>query len=188
MRNERKHGRDMRLQATRRQFLSYSIAAATAIAAPAVARASTDARRLAFYNLHTGESLKRVFWASGRYVTEALHDINFVLRDFRNGQVKAIDPKLLDELYKLHAKLGSREPFNVISGYRSPETNTLLCKHSNGVAKKSLHMQGMAIDIALPDRDLKVVRKAALAMKAGGVGYYPKSGFVHLDTGRVRFW
>jgi len=178
----------MKLQATRRQFLRYSIAAATAVAAPAVARASTDAKRLGFYNLHTGESLKAVFWAAGSYVTEALAEIDFVLRDFRNGEIKAIDPRLLDQLHRLHGKLGSREPFNVISGYRSPETNAKLRQNSNGVAKKSLHMQGMAIDVALADRDLKVVRKVALAMKAGGVGYYPKSGFVHLDTGRVRFW
>jgi len=178
----------MKLQATRRQFLRYSIAAATVVAAPAVARASTDAKRLALYNLHTGESLKTVFWAAGSYVTEALQEIDVVLRDFRNGEVREIDRHLLDQLHRLHAKLGSKEPFNVISGYRSPETNAKLLQNSNGVAKKSLHMKGMAIDVALPDRDLKVVRKAALAMKAGGVGYYPKSGFVHLDTGRVRFW
>jgi uncharacterized protein YcbK (DUF882 family) len=178
----------MKLRTTRRQFLSYSIAAATAVAAPAVARASTDAKHLALHNLHTGESLKTVFWAAGSYVTDALQEIDYVLRDFRNGEVKAIDRQLLEQLHRLHRKLDSHGPFNVISGYRSPETNAKLRQNGGGVAKKSLHMQGMAIDVALPDRELKVVRKAALAMKAGGVGYYPKSGFVHLDTGRVRFW
>jgi len=178
----------MRLHATRRQFLRYSIAAATAVAAPAVARASVDARSLAFYNLHTGETIDTVFWPAGSYVREALTEIDFILRDFRSGEVRLIDRALLDQLHRLHRKLGSREAFNVISGYRSPETNAKLRQNSNGVAKKSLHMRGMAIDVALPDRDLKTVRKAALAMKAGGVGYYPKSGFVHLDTGRVRAW
>ena len=173
---------------TRRRFLGYSIAATAAMAAPAVAKASTDAKHLAFYNIHTGESVRTTFWAAGSYVADALREIDHVLRDFRNGEVKAIDRQLLEQLHRLHRGLGSNQPFNVISGYRSPETNAKLRQNSSGVARKSLHLRGMAIDVALPGRDLTAVRKAALALAAGGVGYYPRSGFVHLDTGRVRSW
>lgn len=145
-------------------------------------------RSLKLYNIHTGESLATEFFAQGRYVPEALKEANYLLRDFRTGDVEAIDPELLDLLAKLHGVLDSREPFHVISGYRSPKTNAMLRKRSSGVAKKSYHMRGKAIDVYLPDRDLALLRRAAMNLKRGGVGYYPKSGFVHIDTGRVRSW
>lgn len=174
---------------SRRQFLTFSLAAAaTAVAAPAIGRAKAYERQISFRSLHTGESLDAVYWAGGRYVAETLRDINTLLRDHRTGDVTAIDPKLMDALYSLHRRLGSREPYEVISGYRSPKTNAMLRGKSNGVAKKSYHMKGQAVDIALPDRALTQLHRAALDLKAGGVGLYTKSGFVHLDTGRVRSW
>jgi uncharacterized protein YcbK (DUF882 family) len=185
----------MRGDANRRQFLTFTLAAATvALARPAIVRASTapaaqaGERAIAFHNLHTGERLKTVYWADGAYLREGLQEIDHLMRDFRTGEVERMDPKLMDILYVLRGKLDSTAPFQLISGYRSPKTNAMLRQRSSGVAKRSLHMQGRAADVYLPGRDLKTLRKAALALKAGGVGYYPKPGFVHLDTGRVRFW
>lgn len=174
---------------SRRQFLTFSLAAAaTAVAAPAIGRAKAFEREISFQSLHTGESLDAVYWADGRYVAETLRDINRLLRDHRTGDVTAIDPKLMDTLYSLHRQLGSNAPYQLISGYRSPKTNALLRGKSKGVAKKSYHMKGQAVDIALPDRELAQLHRAALDLKAGGVGLYTKSGFVHVDTGRVRSW
>jgi uncharacterized protein YcbK (DUF882 family) len=173
---------------TRRRFLAVG---AAFIAMPHVARASVIAsgqRKLAFDNPHTGETLTTVYWTKGDYVGEALHEVNYIMRDFRTGDVHGIDPRLLDLLHALHGKLDSRRPFEIISGYRSPQTNAQLAEHSNSVAKHSLHMKGMAIDINLPDAKLKNIRKAAIALKKGGVGYYPNSHFVHVDVGRVRTW
>ena len=175
---------------TRRHLLRAGTAAlAAGIASPAIARiAPTDYRALSFNNLHTGEKLKIDYWAEGRYIPDALADINHLLRDYRNSEVHEIDPKLLDLLNHLHHRLGSNKPFEVISGYRSPRTNAMLHRRSKGVATHSLHMKGMAIDIRLPDRDLTDLHKTALAMRAGGVGMYTKSNFVHVDVGRVRYW
>lgn len=175
---------------TRRNILRAGTAAAVAgIASPALARIGPeDHRALAFNNLHTGERLKVDYWVEGRYVPDALHEVNQLLRDYRNNEVHRIDPKLLDLLSHLHRRLGSNAPFQVISGYRSPATNAMLHRRSNGVATHSLHMKGMAIDIRLSDRDLSDLHRTALAMRAGGVGYYSRSDFVHVDVGRVRHW
>ena len=179
---------------TRRSILRAGAALmATTAASPALAsinRSAGDAgyRALAFDNLHTGEKLKIDYWVEGKYVPEALHDINHLLRDYRNGEVHVIDPKLLDLLNHLHRRIGSNAPFEVISGYRSPATNAMLHAHSKGVASHSLHMKGMAIDIRLADRNLKNLHHNALDMRAGGVGYYPSLDFVHVDVGRVRRW
>jgi uncharacterized protein YcbK (DUF882 family) len=175
---------------TRRNFLRTGTAAlAAGVASPALANIGrTDHRALSFDNLHTGEKLKIDYWVEGRYVPDALKDIDHLLRDFRNGKVHRIDPKLLDLLNHLHRKLGSNAPFEVISGYRSPATNAMLHARSRGVATHSLHMKGMAIDIRVPDRNLKDLHETALAMRAGGVGYYTKLDFVHVDVGRVRHW
>jgi uncharacterized protein YcbK (DUF882 family) len=175
---------------TRRNFLRGGTAAlAAGVASPALAKiAPADYRAVAFNNLHTGESLKVDYWVAGRYVPDALHEVNHVLRDFRNNEVHQIEPKLLDLLNHLHGRLGSNAPFQVISGYRSPATNAMLHARSHGVASHSLHMKGMAIDIRLPDRHLPDLHKTALAMHAGGVGYYPSANFVHVDVGRVRRW
>ena len=124
----------------------------------------------------------------GKYLDDALAAIDHLLRDHRTDDVVPIDRALLDNLASLREMLDTTEPFHVISGYRSPATNAKLAAASDGVARKSLHLQGRAIDIRMPGRELEQVRRAALAMNAGGVGYYRRSDFVHLDTGRVRTW
>ncbi|HET7649725.1 MAG TPA: DUF882 domain-containing protein [Gammaproteobacteria bacterium] len=176
----------------RRAFFKFGlVAAAGCISLPRAARAAVEAgrheRRLAFYNLHTGESFGSPYWIEGRYLPESLAEIDHVLRDFRTNQVKPIATSLLDLLFALRATL-STESFHVISGYRSPATNAMLAGNGSGVARHSLHMAGEAIDIRLPGRDLRAVRSAAIALHGGGVGYYPKSNFIHMDVGRVRTW
>jgi uncharacterized protein YcbK (DUF882 family) len=170
---------------SRRSFIKLS--AVAAVAGPKLLHASAPERALSLYNLHTTEKLKVVYWADGDYIPESLTAINKVLRDHRSGTVHEIDRRLLDLLSKLRTTLDSTEPFQIISGYRSPQTNAKLRSQSNGVATHSLHMDGMAADITLPGRSLELIKKAATAMKAGGVGYYP-SQFVHVDVGRVRTW
>ncbi len=143
---------------------------------------------LAFHNTHTGDQLKLTYFEQGRYIEGALHEINHLFRDYHDGSVHPIDPALLDQLYDLKHVLEARKPFHIVSGYRSPATNADLRKHSDGVSKNSLHMQGRAIDIRIEGLDSRRIRNAALAMRRGGVGYYAKSDFVHLDTGSVRTW
>jgi uncharacterized protein YcbK (DUF882 family) len=179
----------------RRSFLKTSslalfIAPAVVEAAPAYASGVADLaeRSLSFYNLHTSESLKTVYWQRGEYLPSSLADINRVLRDHRTGEQHDMDPQLLDLLFDLRLRLDTRESLQIISGYRSPSTNAMLHAKSDGVATRSLHMDGKAIDIRIPGRALALLRKTALAMKAGGVGYYPGSDFVHVDIGRVRSW
>ena len=178
------------VQTGRRRFLQFGACAALGlIAAPAWAKPHPgNTRALAFYNTHTGETLRTDYWAHGGYLPEALADINHILRDHRTTEVKAIDPQLLDLLYTLQVSLSSRQAFHIISGYRSPATNAFLHANSSGVATHSLHIDGMAADIYLPDRPLGQLRQAALALRGGGVGYYPQSNFVHVDVGRVRQW
>ena len=145
-------------------------------------------RRLRFYNTHTGESLKTMYWEKGRYISGALGEINHILRDFRVNEVRPIEPALLDVLHAIAGKLDTREPFHIISGYRSPATNAMLAAHSEGVARHSLHQFGKAADIRVPDRELNTLHRVAIALRGGGVGYYPRSDFVHVDIGRVRYW
>lgn len=182
----------------RRSFLGLSaVAAATALVPTrAMASAATSAkpapeRVLSFFNTHTGERLKTAYCCDGVYQPDALKAINHILRDFRRDEIKPIDTKLLDLLHELGGTLHVDQPFHIISGYRSPHTNTMLRARggaSTGVAPKSLHTVGKAIDIRLPGVKLDHLRGAARALKLGGVGYYPSSNFVHVDTGRVRFW
>jgi len=148
----------------------------------------SESRALGFESLHTGETLRTIYFSEGRYVPEALNEVNALLRDFRTGDVFPMDTRLLDLLYGLSALTGGRHPFQVISGYRSPATNQSLRRQSIGVAHGSLHLQGKAIDIRLPGVPLANLRDAAQAMRIGGVGYYPASDFVHVDTGRIRAW
>ncbi|MCV6612361.1 MAG: DUF882 domain-containing protein [Amphritea sp.] len=143
---------------------------------------------LSFSNLHTGESLKTTFFAEGQFIPESMQEISRLLRDHRNNQVGEMNPQLMMYLHDLQQNLGVNKEFQVISGYRSPETNAMLSQRSNKVAKKSLHMQGKAIDVRLPGTDLKQLHKAAMSMKRGGVGLYTRSQFVHLDVGRYRYW
>lgn len=160
-----------------------------AMPAPAVVtRPAADARQLFLQNLHTGDRLKTVYWENGAYVEDALDEARHVLRDWRNGEQHQMDPELFDIFHGLRTRLEVDRPFQIISGYRSPATNAKLAAQSSGVAKRSLHMQGKAVDLRLEGVDLRHVRKAALDMGAGGVGFYPRSNFVHVDTGRVRQW
>ena len=184
----------------RRGFLAYGAAAAAAALVPTIAaaapapvrsRAKGAIRTLSFFHTHTGERLKTTYCCDGRYEPEALEAINFLLRDFRVNKTKAIDPRLLDLLHELSGTLEIDQPFHVISGYRAPETNQMLRARGGshtGVASGSLHMVGKAIDIRLPGVKLDDLRAAARSLKLGGVGYYPSSNFVHVDTGRVRYW
>lgn len=145
-------------------------------------------KSLSFYNIHTGEKLTTTYWAEGVYIPESLREINHILRDHRSGASARMDVELFDLLHSLRTKMESREPFHIISGYRSPASNATLRGHSSGVAKKSLHMEGKAIDLNLPGRNLADLKKVAMNLRQGGVGYYPDSDFVHIDVGRVRYW
>ena len=178
-----------RIMLGRRKFIAGTGAALLMPSSPALAALGAS-RSVALDNLHTGEKLLIEYWQQGQYVQDALAQVNYVLRDFRSGDVHIIDPRLLDLLALLRQNLETSAPFGVISGYRSPTTNALLCgehEHS-GVAAKSLHVQGMAIDIRVGGRSLAALHDAALALRGGGVGYYPASDFVHVDVGRVRRW
>ena len=176
----------------RRAFLKSSLLlAAPTLSIPALAntaQAAPGERTLRLYNTHTGESVRSVFWAEGQFIPEGLKDLNKVLRDHRNNKIAEMDPQLLLLLDEVNGKLGNGKELHIISGYRSPESNAKLHANSNGVAKRSMHMDGKAIDIRLPGKDLKTLHKAAMSLKGGGVGYYPDSQFVHMDTGRVRYW
>jgi uncharacterized protein YcbK (DUF882 family) len=175
----------------RRSFLKSSVVLASAIGMPALAKAAQPGpaeRTLRLYNTHTGESLRSVFWAEGQFIPDALKDINKLLRDHRNNEIAEMDPKLIVLLNDVSDKFGDSQVLHIISGYRSPESNAKLHANSSGVAKHSMHMEGKAIDIRMPGKDLAQLHKAAMSMKAGGVGYYPDSQFVHMDTGRVRYW
>ncbi len=146
------------------------------------------ARSLMLHNVHTGEKLKTVYYVDGRYLRESLTEINWILRDWRTDEEAAIDRQVLDQLHRLQTVMNTNAPFDVISGYRSPKTNQMLRRKGRGVAKKSLHMRGMAVDVALPGRDLRQLYRAAKSLQAGGVGIYSGPGFIHLDSGRVRSW
>lgn len=145
-------------------------------------------RKLSLYNLHTDESTEVVYKERGQIIPGALSEVNHILRDFRTNEIIQIDVSLLDLLDDLKNKLEVNVPFNVISGYRSPQTNAALAARSDGVARGSLHMQGKAIDIRVPGVALTHLRNVAKDMQKGGVGFYARSDFVHVDTGRIRYW
>jgi uncharacterized protein YcbK (DUF882 family) len=169
-------------------LLGLSSSARAATGSPIGSAAALGARALSFDHTHTGERLTVEYFTRGSYLPDALTTVNHFLRDFRTGDVHDIDPGLLDLLHNLHSVTGTSKPFEVISGYRSPKTNEMLRQHSEGVAAHSLHMQGQAIDIRVGDVPLAKLRNAAVSIGRGGVGYYPASDFVHVDTGRVRRW
>jgi uncharacterized protein YcbK (DUF882 family) len=144
-------------------------------------------RSVFLHNVHTGETLKTVYWCDGHYEPGALQRLNFVLRDHYSDQVHRMDPRLIDLMCRLQSEFGGgHKPFEVFSGYRSPETNAMLAMNGEGVAAHSLHMQGMAVDVRLAGTGLRNLKRAAKSLKAGGVGSYPT--FVHVDVGRVRYW
>jgi uncharacterized protein YcbK (DUF882 family) len=182
--------KDTEIALSRRSFLTGIVGGAIVLNAPGLnAKVLTGPdRQLSLYNTHTGEKLTAAFWSEGKYLDDGLEEINWLLRDHRANKASTIDTSLLDLLYRLQARIGHPGEFQVISGYRSPETNKMLRNNSSGVAKRSYHMLGQAIDVRLPGFDTRELKKAAIAMQAGGVGYYSSSDFVHLDVGRVRTW
>ncbi len=173
---------------SRRRVLAFAGAAlAGAVAKPVLAAPSIlYFRRLALYNVNTGESYNAVFWANDYYIPQGLKSLDWALRDFHTNTTHPIDPRLLDLLASLQQKLDSNEPFLLTSGYRTPETNARLV--AEGAAVNSLHMRGQAADISLRGRTLSQLHSAALALRGGGVGYYPNHDFIHVDVGPVRTW
>ena len=178
-----------RARLDRRRFLLGAGAGALALSSLGTARArGLDARTLSLVHTHTGESLSSVYFEGGRYVPSGLDRINVLLRDFRTDDVHPIDPGVLDLLFDLRALVGADTPYHVISGYRSPLTNAALRRRSNGVAEHSFHIQGRAIDVRLEGVSTRRLHEVARQMGRGGVGFYPQSDFVHVDTGPVRYW
>lgn len=181
---------------SRRQLLRSAAGLAPLVAWPGLLQAAVrrnegdlaDPRRLAFYHTHTGETLDVVYRERGTYLPDALAEIHHLCRDFRTGAVHPIDPALLDLLHDIRESTGHTGRFEIISAYRSPVTNRMLASRSNGVADHSLHLQGQAMDVRLPGVRTADLRRVALNRAGGGVGYYPESDFVHIDTGRVRRW
>jgi uncharacterized protein YcbK (DUF882 family) len=174
---------------SRRQFLrAAGLAAATLVPIGAACARSLERRSVSFVHTHTGERLSAVYFQDGAYQPASLERINYLLRDFRTEDIHVIDPGLLDVLYELRTRIDRDDPFEVISGYRSPHTNAELRSHSHGVAEHSMHIEGKAIDIRVAGYSTRKLRDVALGMQRGGVGFYASSDFVHLDTGRVRFW
>ncbi len=172
----------------RRTLLQLGLGAVGAAAFSSKAVALGAARTVAFNNLHTGETLSATYWEAGAYVPDALQALNHLLRDHRTGQVHDIAPGLFDLVASLRSRVESNATVQVISGYRSPQSNAALHARSDGVASHSLHMLGEATDLRIPGVDLAYLRDAAWSLQRGGVGFYPQSQFVHVDVGRVRRW
>ena len=145
-------------------------------------------RSIKLFSVNTGEHLTATYWAKDHFVKDEIKKINYFLRDFRTGDVQEMDIGLLDLLYSIQLIRDTDKAIKVYSGYRSPKTNERLRKRSEGVAKNSYHLKAQAIDINLPGTDLKNLKKLATFLKRGGVGYYPRSGFMHIDTGPIRYW
>jgi len=161
----------------------------TLAAAVGPARAATRGpRSVSFLHTHTGESLRAVYLRDGCYQTDCLAQVDYFLRDFRTGDVHRIDPALLDILFDLQTLADRDEPFQVISGYRSPATNAMLHRRSEGVASHSMHLEGRAIDVRLGGSATRELASHARTLGRGGVGFYARADFVHVDTGRVRYW
>ncbi|NOQ63095.1 MAG: DUF882 domain-containing protein [Methyloprofundus sp.] len=178
---------------TRREFLRCALGVSAAIVLPQTSHAFSQPqlafKDLKLHNLHTEEKISLSYFEQGHYIPKALQDINYLLRDHRTGDVCVMDPKLIDLLFDLKNVLAvADKPLQIISGYRSAKTNAALHKKSKGVATKSLHMQGKAIDIRIEGVSADDIRAAAISLERGGVGYYPSSNFVHIDTGNVRSW
>ncbi|MDQ1899250.1 DUF882 domain-containing protein [Paracoccus sp. WLY502] len=169
-------------------------AATTVAAAPVMGnafgllRGAGDMRRIRMYSGRTGESLDTVYWVDGKYIREALNEINIFMRDWRTGEAIGIDPRTVDVAAASHRLLQTNEPYMMLSGYRSPRTNAMLRRSSAGVARNSLHMVGKAADLRLKSRSVGQMYNAAMSCRAGGVGKYSRSNFVHMDCGPVRTW
>ena len=178
---------------TRRGLLR-AFAATAVTAAPTFSnaagflRGAGDIRRLSIYSQKTGETVDTIYWIDGEYITDALAEINYLMRDWRNGQIKRIDTRTIDIMSAAHNIMDTTEPYLLLSGYRSQATNNMLRRQSRNVAKNSLHIKGQAADLRLGSRSVKQMSKAAASCHAGGVGRYYGSNFVHMDCGEVRTW
>jgi uncharacterized protein YcbK (DUF882 family) len=165
------------------------VAAATGFnAAPAIAKGAGNFRALSLVNHRTAEKLNSVYWVEGEYIPEALEAFNYILRDWRQDQAINIDTSVLDIMAATHNLLETSEPFQIVSGYRSPKTNAMLRSRSRGVARNSYHTRGMAVDLTLDSRSVGQMASAARSLSAGGVGRYSRSKFTHVDSGPVRDW
>lgn len=177
-----------------RRALLGAFAATTLTAAPTYAnafgilRGAGDIRRLKMYSGRTGETIDTIYWIEGNYIKDALNEVHHFMRDWRNNKVLPIDTRTIDIMSASHNLLDTSEPFMLISGYRSPETNAMLRSRSSGVAKNSRHLRGEAADLRLKSRSVNQMYQAASACAAGGVGRYSSSNFVHMDCGPVRSW
>lgn len=170
-------------------FAATSVAAApTFSGAAGLLRGAGDIRRLRMYSGRTGERMDTIYWIDGEYIGEAVREVSLFMRDWRNGQAVAIDTRTIDIMAAAHNLLDVNEPYMLLSGYRSPETNNMLRSRSSGVARNSLHMRGQAADLRLDSRSVSQVARAALSCQGGGVGRYSGSNFVHMDCGAVRTW
>lgn len=174
----------------RRQFMAGALCGAAGLSglARSACALARDVHALSFYHLHTSESLRIAYRERGELIPDALDEINHFLRDFRTEETHSIDVALLDEICRLHGVFDGRGRFEVISGYRSPQTNEALRHNSAGVARASFHLSGRAIDLRLTSAKTDKLRDAAIALHSGGVGYYAESDFVHVDTGAFRTW
>lgn len=178
---------------TRRGLLG-AFAATVITAAPTYSNAASflrgagDVRKISMYNPKTGEALNTIYWVDGQYITDALEEITYHMRDWRTGTTKTIDTRTIDIMAASHNLLDVTEPYTMLSGYRSPKTNAMLRRQSSSVARNSLHMQGKAADLRLGSRSVSQIAKAATSCNAGGVGRYNRSNFVHMDCGDVRTW
>lgn len=185
---------DENLIAQRRTFLKLGLAGVISSVVPFIPAKSVfaagkyDTWKIAFRHTHTGESFSGVYRVGNKYLPEAFERLSYVLRDFRTNEVFPMDPSVIDILSVIQRKTGSNEPVETLSGYRSPRTNAMLRRNTSGVASNSFHMYGQAIDIRIPGYSTSKVRTVAKSLEAGGVGYYPRSDFVHIDTGKVRDW
>ncbi len=173
---------------TRRAFLTAGFALPVLATPLAALATSLEQRSVSFVHTHTGEKLAATYFRAGAYDPQSLSRVNHLLRDFRSGEVANIDTGLLDILYDLQVMANKDSTFEIISGFRSPQTNAKLRARSGGVAEKSLHMQGKALDIRYTGFPIRKLRQYALDLQRGGVGFYASSDFLHVDTGRVRFW
>lgn len=177
----------------RRRFIKMTIFSGLAAFVPFRAWAakpdiSPQDRSLRLYNPVTNETLSTTYWFNGQYIPKALDEIDFIMRDHRTGEVKSIDLGLVNLLHTIKVQLALDEPFHVVSGYRCQKSNDLLRRSGRKAARNSYHLKGQAADIRLPDGHLKTLLKVATVIKGGGVGYYPRDNFVHVDVGPVRYW
>lgn len=185
------HNAESIAQPERRGFLKLALGGlgAFALAPQIVQGALRRERYVSFYNPNTGETIRQVYWTPrDGYIYDSLRGINWGLRDHHNDQVKNFDVNVLDQLYALQLQLDTASPIHVISAYRSPVTNSVLSESTRGVARNSYHLKGMALDVRLPSGRIADVYRAARALGAGGVGYYPRANFVHIDSGPIRYW